>query len=72
MVKLFNVDINHVNITVWFLVKVAMALPKELLSTAPVDRYSYIILDPDFMKFRRKKSVGNKNNYKKNICHKCT
>jgi hypothetical protein len=59
MVRPLNVDINHVNITVWFLVKISMAQPKELLSTAPVDRYSNIILDPDFMKFIRKKSVGN-------------
>ena len=33
MVRPLNVDINHVNITVWFLVKIAMAQPKELLST---------------------------------------
>ena len=59
MVRPLNADINHVNITGWFLVKIAMAQPKELLSTAPVDRYSNIILDPDFMKYIRKKSVGN-------------
>lgn len=49
MVRPFNVHINHVNITVWFLVKIAMAQPKELLSMVSVMTDTLkLLLDLDF------------------------